>query len=156
MSQLTPHHRAVPASVALVLILTRVCLAPPAIAAQGSAPATADAAYFQAYHSVPRDTVTPVVYQGWKQYALNCARCHGDFGVGTSFAPALVESVKPTGTIPTPEVFLTTVCAGRPEKGMPAWCALGLDMDAMQVIYAYLLERSDGRVGLGRPAVRTE
>lgn len=121
--------------------------------AQVAAPADSAVSYFNAYHSVPRDTVTPTVYQGWKQYALNCARCHGDFGVGTTFAPALIESVKPNGTIPTPELFLSTVCAGRPDKGMPAWCTIGLDMEAMQVIYAYLVERSGGKIGLGRPAV---
>jgi mono/diheme cytochrome c family protein len=113
-----------------------------------------DTAYFSAYHAVPRDTVSPAVYEGWKQFALNCARCHGDFGVGTSFAPALVESVKPTGTIPTLELFIQTVCAGRVEKGMPAWCTLGLDISAMQAVHAYLLERAGGRVGVGRPAVR--
>jgi mono/diheme cytochrome c family protein len=121
--------------------------------AQAAGPVDSATSYFNEYHSVPRDTVTPTVYQGWKQYALNCARCHGDFGVGTTFAPALVESVKPNGTIPSPELFLSTVCAGRPDKGMPGWCAIGLDMQAMQVIYAYLVERSGGKVGLGRPAV---
>jgi hypothetical protein len=96
------------------------------------------------------------VYDGFKQFALNCARCHGDFGVGTSFAPGLIESVKPTGTIPTRELFIQTVCAGRVDKGMPAWCAIGLDIGAMQQIHEYLLERSIGTVGLGRPAVGAE
>ena len=102
----------------------------------------------------PRDTVSPaVVYEGGNNLPCNCARCHGDFGVGTSFAPALVESVKPTGTIPTAELFIQTVCAGRLDKGMPAWCALGLDISAMQVIHGYLLERASGKLGVGRPAV---
>jgi len=124
---------------------------------EAGGPATAaDSGYFRAYHSVPRDTVSPVVYDGWKQFMLNCARCHGDYGVGTSFAPALVESVKPNGTIPTVELFIQTVCAGRTDKGMPAWCALGLDISAMQTMHAYLVERASGKVGLGRPAVRAD
>jgi mono/diheme cytochrome c family protein len=122
----------------------------------GSGDATPDTAYFTEYHTVPRDTVSPAVYEGWKQFALNCARCHGDFGVGTSFAPALVESVKPSGTIPTLELFIQTVCAGRMDKGMPAWCALGLDISSMQAMHAYLVERAAGKVGGGRPAVRGE
>jgi mono/diheme cytochrome c family protein len=122
--------------------------------ARGGGASAADSTYYSTYHAVPRDTVSPAVYQGWKQYMLNCARCHGDYGVGTSFAPALVESVKPAGTIPTPELFIQTVCAGRMDKGMPAWCALGLDMAAMQEIHAYLVERASGKVGLGRPAMR--
>ncbi|HXI20909.1 MAG TPA: cytochrome c [Gemmatimonadales bacterium] len=136
------------------LIAGLACLGaiPSALAAQE--PTKTDAAYFNEYHAAPKDTVTNEVYQGWKQFALNCARCHGDFGVGTTFAPALIESVKPEGTIPSQELFITTVCAGRPDKGMPAWCAVGLEIGAIQNIYAYLIERSSGRMGLGRPAVR--
>ena len=39
---------------------------------------TADAPLRDAYHQAPRDTVTQAVYDGWKQYNLNCARCHGE------------------------------------------------------------------------------
>jgi mono/diheme cytochrome c family protein len=106
------------------------------------------------YHVVPRDTVSQDAYQGWKQFELNCSRCHGEYGVGTSFAPALVVSLKEGGTIPTQESFITTVCAGRPDKGMPGWCALGLEMDKIQRIYLYLKDRADGKIGVGRPAVR--
>jgi mono/diheme cytochrome c family protein len=139
-----------------LLLLPILCGIAPLVQAQVGSGSVPDSAYFQAYHSVPRDTVSPIVYQGWKQFALNCARCHGDFGVGTSFAPALVESVKPTGTIPTEELFIQTVCAGRTDKGMPAWCTLGLEISSMQAVHAYLIERANGRVGLGRPAVRSE
>ena len=136
--------------------LLALSVAAPVLTAQTSGGPAVDAAYFSAYHTVPRDTVSQVVYEGWKQFALNCARCHGDFGVGTSFAPALVESVKPAGTIPTVELFIQTVCAGRLDKGMPAWCALGMDIAAMQAVHTYLVERADGKVGIGRPAVRDQ
>lgn len=106
------------------------------------------------WHTAPRDTVDNERYQGWKQYELNCSRCHGEYGVGTSFAPALIVSLKNDGTIPTPELFLTTVCAGRLDKGMPSWCALGLEMDKIQRIYLYLKDRADGKIAAGRPAVR--
>ena len=106
------------------------------------------------YHPAPHDTVAQDVYQGWKQFELNCSRCHGEYGVGTSFAPALVVSLKNDGTIPTQELFIQTVCAGRPDKGMPSWCALGLEMDKIQRIYMYLKDRADGKIGIGRPAVR--
>jgi len=106
------------------------------------------------YHVVPKDTVDVDTYNGWKQYELNCARCHGEFGVGTSFAPALIVSLKADNNVPTPEAFITVVCAGRPDKGMPSWCALGLEMDKIQKIYSYLKGRADGNIGPGRPAVR--
>lgn len=106
------------------------------------------------YHLVPKDTVDVDTYNGWKQFELNCARCHGEFGVGTSFAPALIVSLKADNNIPTQEAFITVVCAGRPDKGMPGWCALGLEMDKIQKIYSYLKGRADGKIGPGRPAVR--
>jgi len=109
-----------------------------------------------ANHPQPRDTVDAVTYNGWKQFELNCARCHGEYGVGTSFAPALVVSLKEGGTVPTQEAFITTVCAGRPDKGMPSWCALGLEMDKIQGIYRYLKDRADGKIGIGRPAVKRD
>ena len=105
-------------------------------------------------HPPPRDTLPADVYNGWKQFELNCSRCHGEYGVGTSFAPALIVSLKDGGTVPTQEMFITTVCAGRPDKGMPAWCALGLEMEKIQRIYMYLKGRADGKIGIGRPALR--
>jgi mono/diheme cytochrome c family protein len=108
------------------------------------------------YHPAPRDTVSNDVYQGWKVFELNCSRCHGEYGVGSSFAPALVVSLKDGGTVPTKEMFLQTVCAGRPDKGMPSWCALGLEFDKIDRIYQYLKGRADGKIGLGRPAVKPE
>lgn len=107
-----------------------------------------------AYHPAARDTIGVEAYQGWKQYELNCSRCHGEFGVGSSFAPALVVSLTDSGTINTKELFIQTVCAGRPDKGMPSWCALGLEMDKIQNIYAYLKGRADGKIHLGRPAAK--
>jgi mono/diheme cytochrome c family protein len=106
------------------------------------------------YHPAPLDTISAQAYQGWKQFELNCSRCHGEYGVGTSFAPALIVSLKDGGTIPNKEVFIQTVCAGRPDKGMPSWCALGLEMDKIQNIYAYLKGRADGKIHAGRPAAK--
>jgi mono/diheme cytochrome c family protein len=106
------------------------------------------------YHPAPKDTLASDVYNGWKQYELNCSRCHGEYGVGTSFAPALVASLKDAGTIPTKELFIVTVCGGRKDKGMPAWCELGLEMDKIQWIYGYLKGRADGKISPGRPALR--
>jgi mono/diheme cytochrome c family protein len=108
-----------------------------------------------AYHQAPRDTVSQQVYDGWKQFNLNCARCHGEDVLGTTIAPHLILSLKPDGPINTKELFMQTVCAGRPAKGMPAWCALGLDMGKIQDIYAYVKGRSDAKIGPGRPAVKS-
>jgi mono/diheme cytochrome c family protein len=106
------------------------------------------------YHRAPLDTVSELVYQGWKQFNLNCARCHGEDVQGTTIAPHLIVSLRPDGAIPTKELFMQTVCAGRPAKGMPAWCALGLEMDKIDAIYSYVKGRSEGSIHQGRPAVR--
>jgi mono/diheme cytochrome c family protein len=113
-------------------------------------------AYFKEFHAAPHDTISATAYQGWKQFELNCSRCHGEYGVGTSFAPALVVSLKEGGTIPNEQIFIQTVCTGRPEKGMPSWCSLGLEIPKMQMIYAYLKGRADGKISAGRPALRPD
>jgi Cytochrome C oxidase, cbb3-type, subunit III len=109
-----------------------------------------------AYHQAPRDTVSQTVYDGWKQFNLNCARCHGEDVLGTTIAPHLILSLKPDGPINTKELFVQTVCAGRPAKGMPSWCALGMDMEKINEIYEYVHGRSAAKIGPGRPAVKQE
>jgi hypothetical protein len=54
--------------------------------------------------------------------------------------------------VPTKEAFIQVVCEGRPEKGMPAWCPLGLEQDKINAIYLYVKGRSDAKIGPGRPA----
>ena len=106
------------------------------------------------YHQAPRDTVSQEVYDGWKQYNLNCARCHGEDVQGTTIAPHLILSLKPEGPVNTKPLFIQTVCAGRPEKGMPSWCALGMELSTIEKIYAYVKGRSDAQLGQGRPALK--
>jgi hypothetical protein len=65
-----------------------------------------------------------------------------------------VVSLKPDGPIATQEAFVQVVCAGRPEKGMPSWCALGMDPAKINQIYSYVKGRSEGKLGPGRPALR--
>jgi hypothetical protein len=106
------------------------------------------------YHRPPRDTVSQQAYDGWKQFNLNCARCHGEDVLGTTIAPHLIASLKPDGPINTQKAFYDVVCHGRPEKGMPAWCPLGLDQEKIDALYSYVKGRSEGKIGPGRPAVR--
>ncbi len=109
-----------------------------------------------AYHQAPKDTVDQATYDGWKQYNLNCARCHGEDVMGTTIAPHLVVSLKPDGPVNTPELFTQIVCAGRPAKGMPAWCSLGMEPAKINQIYSYVKGRSAGKIGPGRPAVKQQ
>jgi mono/diheme cytochrome c family protein len=106
------------------------------------------------YHQAPRDTVSQEVYDGWKQYNLNCARCHGEDVLGTTIAPHLILSLKPEGRVNTKELFAQTVCTGRPANGMPSWCALGMELPTIEKIYAYVKARSDAKLAPGRPALK--
>jgi mono/diheme cytochrome c family protein len=128
----------------------------PADTAASATPPTAEASapLRDQYHQAPLDTVAQLVYEGWKQFNLNCARCHGEDVQGTTIAPHLIVSLRPDGPINTKELFVQTVCAGRPEKGMPSWCALGMDMEKINQIYAYVKGRSDAKIHPGRPAVK--
>jgi mono/diheme cytochrome c family protein len=115
---------------------------------------SASAPLRDAYHTAPLDTVDDKTYAGWKYYNLNCARCHGEDVLGTTIAPHLIVSLKPDGPIPNEGVFLTTVCSGRPDKGMPAWCTIGLSPAQIDTIYSYVKGRSDAKIHPGRPARR--
>ena len=78
------------------------------------------------YHPAPRDTVPQGVYAGWKNFQLNCARCHGEEATGTSFAPNLLHSVGPDGAISSQSIFVATVCQGAPSCGQtPDWACKG-------------------------------
>ena len=130
-------------------------VAAPSESTSAAAPVqTSEAPLRDEYHSAPLDTVSQDVYQGWKQFNLNCARCHGEDVQGTTIAPHLIVSLRPDGPINTKELFVQTVCAGRPAKGMPAWCALGMDMEKINQIYGYVKGRSDSKIHPGRPAVK--
>lgn len=122
--------------------------APPA-APDPSPPAAADP-----YHHAPRDTVDAESYDGWKQFSLHCARCHGEDAQGTSFAPSLLAALQPGGHLPTRDGFISVVSLGRPDKGMPSAGTLGLDAAHFAGLYSYLKGRSEGRLHGGRPARR--
>jgi mono/diheme cytochrome c family protein len=106
------------------------------------------------YHPAPRDTVPAAAYDGWKQYSLHCARCHGEEAQGTSFAPSLLTALKTDGSIPSQDRFATLLSEGRASKGMPSAGTMGLDSTYFAGLYQYLKGRSDGVLHGGRPARR--
>jgi mono/diheme cytochrome c family protein len=104
-----------------------------------------------AYHQPPKDTVSQQVYNGWKQFNLNCARCHGEDVMGTTIAPHLIDSFR-SGKVDHTE-FWNVVHGSRMQKGMPNWSGIIPD-DQLEAIYQYVKGRSDGKIGPGRPAVK--
>jgi mono/diheme cytochrome c family protein len=94
--------------------------------------------------------VGPLEYEGWRQYSVNCARCHGQDVLPNPVAANLLVSLGPSGPMDTPEKFIEAVAKGRPERGMPAFGTL-LTPEQIKAIYAYVKGRAEGRIPPGRP-----
>jgi mono/diheme cytochrome c family protein len=102
-------------------------------------------------HSTSPDTLPPETYEGWKQYSLICARCHGEDAQGSSFGPSLLTAMKGDGSVPSKEAFVQLLAAGRPDKGMPPAKTLGLEPQYFDGMYDYLHGRATGTYKGGRP-----
>ena len=93
------------------------------------------------------------VYNGYRRYGESCMRCHGPDGAGSSYAPALTDSLKHM----THDQFAEVVINGRKDVNtsnmnvMPAFGTTEDVVNYLDDIYAYLKARSDGVVGRGRP-----
>jgi methanol metabolism-related c-type cytochrome len=110
------------------------------------------------YKVQPDGTVDWYTYSGFRRYNSECLRCHGPDGAGSSYAPALVDSLKTLSY----NDFLGTVAAGKKDVNsaqelvMPSF---GLDKNVMcytDDIFVYLRARANGAVGRDRPAKHEE
>jgi len=90
-------------------------------------------------------------YEGWRQYSVHCARCHGQDVTGNPVAANLLESARSGGPVAAEEAFTQVVDEGRTAKGMPAFKTT-LKPEQTGAIYAYVKGRADGRIPAGRPA----
>jgi methanol metabolism-related c-type cytochrome len=131
-----------------------LCGAFAASAQESTGEATAAATDEKPYKIAPDGTVDWATFSGFRRFNSTCFVCHGPDGAGSSFAPALVESLKRLSY----EQFTEIVVNGKTDvntanqRKMPSF---GTDPNVMcylDDIYAYLKARSDGVVGRGRPA----
>ena len=90
-------------------------------------------------------------YEGWRQYSVNCARCHGQDVLPNPVAANLLISAAPGGPMAAPEKFAQVVSEGRAHRGMPAFKSI-MTPDQIQAVYAYVKGRADKRIPPGRPA----
>lgn len=106
------------------------------------------------YHVSDDGTVDWFTYSGFRRYHSECHVCHGPDALGSSFAPALADSLKTMSY----EDFMEIVINGREDvnasqqKKMPAF---GLNANVtcyLDDIYIYLKARADGAIGRGRPS----
>jgi mono/diheme cytochrome c family protein len=87
-------------------------------------------------------------YEGWRQYMVHCARCHGDDAVAGVMAPDLRKSV--AGGAVSASSFEAVVKAGRSGKGMPGFAKV-LKPEQIAAIRAYVTARAEGKLPAGRP-----
>ena len=91
---------------------------------------------------------------GYLRYNANCIVCHGPDGMGSTYAPSLVDALKGMDYAH----FSGVVSGGKKDVNasqelvMPAFGDNRNVMCYMPDIYTYLRARSDGAVGRNRPA----
>ncbi len=113
----------------------------------------ADKAGNPTYH-IEGNKVDYYTFAGYIRYTANCMQCHGPDGMGSSYAPSLVDALK---TMDYTQ-FLTIVASGKKDVNaaqnlvMPAWGDNRNVMCYIDDIYIYLRARADGALGRGRPA----
>ena len=98
-------------------------------------------------------TVDWYTYSGFRRYHSDCHVCHGPNGEGSSYAPALAESLK---TLSYSD-FVNVVTNGRKQvdaandKVMPSFATNVNVMCFIDDIYVYLRARANGAIPGGRP-----
>ena len=87
-------------------------------------------------------------YAGFKLYRNWCARCHGTYGQGM-VGPNLADSLK----VIDEKEFFDVVENGKSGTigSMPMWKANVKVMAGRDQLYAYLMARSDGAIGVEKP-----
>jgi methanol metabolism-related c-type cytochrome len=99
-------------------------------------------------------TVDWFTYSGYRRYHSECHVCHGPDGMGSSYAPALKDSLK---TMDYAD-FLSVVATGRKnvsssqDNVMPAFGDNKNVVCYLDDIYVYLRARANDAVGRARPA----
>lgn len=105
------------------------------------------------YNVKPDGTVDWYTYSGFRRYHSECHVCHGPDGMGSSYAPALKDSLK---TLSYAD-FGGIVAGGRKnvntaqENVMPAFGSNKNVMCYLDDIFVYLRARANDAVGRARP-----
>ncbi len=99
-------------------------------------------------------TVDWATFSGFRRYHAECHVCHGPDGEGSTYAPALKNSVMRMDYYD----FLEVVASGRASSNsvMPAFGTNQNVMCYVEDIWTYLRARGSGAIDRGRPAKRAD
>jgi methanol metabolism-related c-type cytochrome len=110
------------------------------------------------YSLKPDGTVDWYTFSGFRRYHSDCHVCHGPDGMGSSYAPALKDTLNTS----TYNDFMGVVAGGKKVVSsaqnlvMPSF---GLNKNVMcyaDDIFVYLRARANDAIGRGRPAKHEE
>ena len=94
--------------------------------------------------------VSALEYEGWRQYSVQCARCHGQDVLPNPVAANLLVSVAPGGPAAEKATFTKVVTDGREARGMPGFAKI-MTPEQVDAVYAYVKGRAEKRIPAGRP-----
>ncbi len=149
---------------AAVLSVVSLIAVAPAVQAEPKKPVSEeDGKYFDAegnptYNVKPDGTVDWYTYSGFRRYHAECHVCHGPDGMGSTYAPALIESVERLSY----QDFIAVIIQGREnvttgsQSVMPSFGTNKNVVCYLDDIYVYLRARGDGAIGRGRPMKRED
>ncbi|MET3577225.1 methanol metabolism-related c-type cytochrome [Mesorhizobium robiniae] len=109
-------------------------------------------------YKIENGTVDWYTFSGYRRYHSDCHVCHGPDGTGSTYAPALVNSLKTMDYA----TFLSIVAEGRKNVGggkenvMPAFGDNKNVYCYMDDLYVYLRARADGAAPRGRPPKKAD
>ncbi|MDQ0303496.1 c-type cytochrome, methanol metabolism-related [Ancylobacter polymorphus] len=111
------------------------------------------------YNIQPDGTMDWYTYSGYRRYHAECHVCHGPDGMGSSYAPALANSLKTMTYAQFMEIVVNgkqNVGVGTADQVMPAFGENKNVMCYLDDIYVYLKARADGALGRERPSKRED
>jgi methanol metabolism-related c-type cytochrome len=146
--------RLIACSAALILAIDSGC-----VAADSAKPVSSEDGKYMDANGAPTYNITPdgnvdwYTFSGYRRYHSECHVCHGPDGAGSTYAPALADSLKHLDY----QQFMAIVVQGRKnvgggnEKVMPSFGENRNVMCYLDDIYVYLRARADGALGRVRP-----
>ena len=95
--------------------------------------------------------VDEATYLGWKTYKIECQQCHGGGGLGSTFAPNLLDRINKQGVDFGRFLYVMEHGYKGQMGAMPSMAKNARVQKAKAEVYTYLKARADGVIPNGRP-----